>query len=213
MSPMWYDGRAVLRDLLAASSYRTIAQAVASLTRWTHPKTVAQTEGKNVFLIVRCKSMADRGKDGVLADGSSAMFDDNTGPTDAFLWANGIARGNFQDVQFNHVWQNSGLVERYTSLANPCVTPAFLAKLTDTDAEICAQLRYRAFELYGVWGGDGVAVKPNEYDHLAWADPLPFVPDVEARFRMFMKGKSGRTVSCARRLGWYFSGCLPDPTL
>ena len=40
MGGFWMDGNACLRDGLAASAYGSAAQAVASLTQFTHPTTV-----------------------------------------------------------------------------------------------------------------------------------------------------------------------------
>lgn len=48
-----FDGQAALSALIAASKYETIAQAVASLTVFTHPDTVAQTGGKALFPTIR----------------------------------------------------------------------------------------------------------------------------------------------------------------
>lgn len=209
---MWFDGNAVLRDLLSHSSFGSAAQAVAALTRWAHPDTVRQTGNRGIFPIIRCRVISDRGRDTTTTDGRAVMMDDNTGPTEAFLFAHGISRSSYRDVQFNHVWQSADEVESYTSLANLCVTPSFLAKLTDTDAEIAALLRYRAQDLYG-YAPAGPAGAPPGYATLRWADPLPPVPNLEATLRAAMHGKKGRTVSCARRLGWLFSGFQPDPGL
>lgn len=210
--PLWFDGNAVLRDLLGRSEYASAAQAVASLTRWAHPETVQQTGNRSIFAVVRCRVITDRGRDVTLTDGRTVMMDDNTAPTEAFLFAHGISRSSYRDVQFNHVWQSANEAESYTSLANICVTPSFLAKLTDTDAEIASTLRYRAFGLYG-YAPAGVPAEPPGYAELRWAEPLPPVAQLEATLRAAMRGKKGRTVACARRLGWLFSDFRPDPTL
>ncbi len=96
---------------------------------------------------------------------------------------------------------------------NLCVTPAFLAKLTDTDAAVCSLLRYRAYDLYG-YCPDGIPTPPcpTGYDGLAWRAPLDAVRDVERRFRLAMATKPrDRTVLAARELGWRFSDFAPDP--
>lgn len=52
---MWFDGNAVLRELLARSEYGSAAQAVAALTRWAHPTTVRQTGNRGLFPVIRCR--------------------------------------------------------------------------------------------------------------------------------------------------------------
>lgn len=209
---MWFDGNAVLRDVLERSTYGSAEQAVAALTRSAHPDTVRQTGNRGIFPVVRCRVISDRGKDATTADGRRVMMDDNTAPTEAFLFAHSISRSSYRDVQFNHVWQSADEAESYTSLANLCVTPSFLAKLTDTDAEVGALLRYRAYDLYG-YAPTGAVAAPAAYANLRWADPMPAVRDLEGTLRAAMRGRRGRTVECARRLGWLFSGFEPDPSL
>lgn len=142
------------------------------------------------------------------------MMDDNTAPTEAFLFAHGISRSAYRDVQFNHVWQSAADAANYTSLANLCVTPSFLAKLTDTDPEIAGLLRYRAFSLYGYTPSDASPLsEPHGYSALKWAETLPPVENLESVLRGALRRRSGRTAECARRLGWLFSGFRPDPML
>jgi hypothetical protein len=106
-------------------------------------------------------------------------------------------------------------VRAYTSLANLCMTPAFLAKLTDTDNEIRNLLRFRAYDLHS-YVPENVATptKPDEYDALQWCPPMPAVLDLEQVFRQAMRTKPrDRTTISARELGWYFSEYHPDETL
>lgn len=198
------DGLAALESVIAASPYRTIEQAVASLTIFSHPETVRQTACQSfvrtVRNAVRRGQVEDRG-------GVSIAFDDNKSPTDAFLWCNGLKRRP-RETQFNHVYANSADHECYTSLANLCATPSFLAKLTDTDERARALLRFRAFDLYR-WVPPGLAQPeaPPGYRQLEWAHPLPPVANVEAMCRAVMARRPGdRTVKIARRIGWIFSG-------
>ena len=208
-SKNWLDGNVMLRRLLDRSEYGSAEQTVAALTQWSHPDTVAQTQSRALFPIVRCRNVSDRGSEVTIGD-RTVMQDDNTGPTDAFLYANGLSR-SYRDAQFNHLWPVND-ADTYTSLANLCVTPSFLAKLTDTDSNVCAVLRFRAFKLYG-YAPRGVPVEPHGYEALGWADLLPPVTDLEAAMRGAMRGKDSRTVRCARRLGWLFSGFAPDASL
>lgn len=173
------SGREVLRSLLAAA-YGSPAQAVASLALFSHPETVAQTEYKAAVPVIRGE-IALRGKIGE-RDGRQVGFDDNTAPTNVFDWINGrTVRPD--DIQYNHVYDDSKNPDTYTCLANLCVTPSFLAKLTDHDREIRALIRYRVWDIYH-WhpAHEPEPVKPVGYDDLVWAPFLPAVSDAKAVF-------------------------------
>jgi hypothetical protein len=208
-----FNGRLALTRVMEQSEYRSLAQAVASLTAFAHPDTVAQTGGRNVFRSVRRRQQRDVGTFAeVVGSEGRVMIDDNRSPAVAFEWAHGIRER--PDVQANHVWSRSQDVTAYTSLANLCLTPAFLSKLTDTDAAITTLLRYRAYDLFGYWPDQSNAVKPADYDRLTWAEPLPSIPNLERALRAAMRTKpKDRVVVCARTLGWLFSDFQPDSTL
>jgi hypothetical protein len=196
-----FDGQTALTALIAASRYRTLAQAVASLALFSHPETVAQTGGLALFPTIR-------GTPGeyVEVDGRRLMLDDNKSPTDAFLWANGLNRRG-RDTQFNHVYAASGDPDAYTALQNLVMTPAFLAKLTDTNPEVKALLAWRTFDLYG-WVPAGFAKpeRPVDYATLEWATPLPPMTDLKGRLEAVMARRpKDRTVTAARRLGWLYA--------
>ncbi|MFT4252619.1 MAG: hypothetical protein QM608_09060 [Caulobacter sp.] len=197
------DGQAALEAVIAGSQYRTIAQAVASLTLFSHPATVRQTQCKALFPTIRNQKRVGQYD---LHEGRMVLLDDNKSPTDAFLWANGINRRG-PDTQFNHVYANSLDMDAYTALPNLCMTPAFIAKLTDTNEHVRALLCYRSHQLYG-WLPKGATPpeKPEEYEILEWAAPLPPVADVRATMERAMASKpKSRTVIAARRLGWLFA--------
>ena len=101
------DGRAALERVIQQSHYGSLEQAVASLALFAHPDTVAQTRTSNVFRIIRARLSEERGKFEDLPGVGRVMIDDNKGPTDAFTWAHGIPKNQYQDVQFNHVWAES----------------------------------------------------------------------------------------------------------
>ena len=62
----------------------------------------------------------------------------------------------------------------YTALWNICAIPEFLAALSDKDADVRAPLRYRSFDLYGVFPPDAVQPeKPPSYAELRWRQPHP----------------------------------------
>jgi hypothetical protein len=211
-----FDGQAILQRVIEMSSYRSLEQAVAALAAFAHPGTVAQAHSQNIFRIVRTRAMEERGKFSGLSGTGAVMFDDNKGPTDAFVWAHGISRSQYRDVQFNHIWGDTLDVSLYTNLANICVLPAFLSKLTDSHRHIQALLRYHSFALYRGWKptAQPEPAKPSGYDELVWADPLPAVQDLEASYRGAMRTKpKDRTTVGARELGWIFSNYQPDKTV
>ena len=197
------DGMLAFEALIASSQYQSTAQAVASLTLFTHPDTVRQTEGKAVFPTIRNQKRVGEYAE---HEGRQVLLDDNKSPKDAFLWANGLSRRG-ADTQFNHVYASSLDADAYTALPNICMTPAFIAKLTDTNREIRHLLQYRSYQLYGwVPTGKEPPRKPDSYEVLEWAAPLPAIGDVRAAIMRAMATKpKDRTVKAAMKLGWLFS--------
>lgn len=129
-------------------------------------------------------------------------LDDNKAPTDVFMWCNGMQRRP-PDLQFNHIYRRSKDPDCYCCLANICVTPSFIAKLTDTRKEITDILKYRVWELYG-WHPmhEQVPIAPKGYAELEWAPCLPAVHDVKDRFRSVLARRvKDRTSMFANEIG------------
>ena len=206
------DGSAALEQIIARAGYASVAHVVAEHTVFLHPDTVAQTRGEPVFPVIRAKLNTPRRRV-VEVDGRRLWADDNGPPTYAFLWAARRRKG--PDIQFNHVWPGSDVPELYTALWNLCVTPAFLAKTTDTHPEVRQCLRYRAFALFDrVPAGEKPLAEPQGYASLQWAPHPEPIPDLEAVFRAAMASASKNSATtAARELGWLFSGWRPDATL
>lgn len=207
LSELNFDGQRALEALIAASPYRSLCQAVASLAVFSHPDTVRATQCRPVLKIVRD---AERRGQIELREGELIGLDDNKAPTDVFILCNNFPRRR-RDVQFNHVYSASGDPESYTNLANICVTPSFLAKLTDTNAEVRALLQYRAFDLYG-WHPRHAETprEPKRYYSLCWASPLPAVTEAGSLFEAAMERRPlDRTTKFARQLGHIFNGFRP----
>ncbi|OIN61208.1 hypothetical protein [Arsenicibacter rosenii] len=194
-----FNGYAVLQSILD-QTHGGVAQAFAQFALFSHPDTVAQTNNKALFPIIRTRNNKDRGK--VLID-EKLVLCDNTSCHHAFLWTHSLKSEEIQDVQFNHVY-SINKPEYYTSLANICVTPAFLAKLTDGNDEIKALLRYRVWDIYGfVPEGFEIPPKPTQYDELKWAPFMPAVPDLKTTITERLKNcKSNRTLTAVREFGW-----------
>jgi hypothetical protein len=204
------DGAALLDRFVRLAGHPSIEHAVAAHTVFLAPETVAQCRGGALFPVVR--DPRRRGELGRLPDGREVLFDDNTTPTDAFLWAAGRAKG--RDVQFNHVWPSASDPGAYTALWNLCCTPAFLAKATDTHAPTVAALRFRAWQLYGCLPvGTEPPVEPAGFADLPWAAMTEPIVDLERVLRDRMRAAPlRRATQVAARIGWLFSEG-PDRTL
>ncbi len=204
------DGQAVLSALLSESTYGGLLQAVARLSVFAHPDTVIQAQTRGVFSIVRCRASSERGKITQLASGRRAMLDDNKGPTDAFVWAHGWKKKEYTDLQFNHLWSCGDDPDHYTNLANLCVLPAFLSKLSDTHEETKTLLRYRSFDLHGYNPTPTAIKRPANYETLSWSDPLPPVQNLEAKYiEKMRRSPRDRTTQSLYKVGWLFSDFRP----
>lgn len=197
-----FDGKKELLNVARKAGYKDVSQLVASFTLFTHPETVSKTKNKNLFNIVR--DSPNRGKI-IEIEGRKVMACDNTGPQHAFLWSNGNFK--YDHVQFNHIYSESKNVEIYTSLANICLTPSFIAKLTDKDETTKNLLRYRAYDLYGFNPLDKKLDKPDGYEALNWKSMIDPLDDLKG----FLKERIercplSRTAISCRELGWMFSG-------
>lgn len=203
-----FDGKEALLQLASAAGYKSLSQLVAANTLFAHPNIVSQTKNKNLFRIVR--DFPNRGKI-IEHCGQQVMGCDNTGPQHAIEWSLGGMTKS--DIQINHIYSESKDVTLYTSLANLCATPTFIAKLTDTDKEIKYLLQYRSYELYGFFKSE-VPKMPDRYDNLEWMKFVEPISDLEGflRKRLATCPKS-RTAVSAKELGWYFSDYEPDQDL
>ena len=173
-----YNGEAALLEILRESSYLGLAQTIASLSLFTHPKTVEITQGKGLFRIRRYRAGERRG---TILEDEKVVLCDNDSPTRAFLWANRLSRQEYSEVQFNHIYPLSNEPAYYTSLANLCVTPAFLSKLTDKNEQVKSLLRFRAYDLYRfVPDGHSTPAKPDGYGQMTWAETGEVCSDLKS---------------------------------
>lgn len=208
------DGKKALKKIISDSLYGSLEQAVASLALFSNPDTVKQTKNRNVFRVIR--NFQNRGKYADYGDGKRVLEDDNKAPTDAFIWANKIKRSQYSDIQFCHIWRDSKSVKLYTCIANICILPAFLAKLTDSDLNIIDLLKHRIFKLYDGFHPDDnePPVKPFYYDSLLWSKTIPPNYEVEKSCRVAMASKPrDRVTKSAKEIGWLYSDYEPDSEL
>jgi hypothetical protein len=97
------------------------------------------------------------------------MYDDNTTPTWAMLWAHGGVLGHRQGWVFAHVWPACDDVDSYTHLANLAIVPECFASLTDKDGPLTSYLQWHAWKKYK-WKPKhiGPPQKPADYDTIKW---------------------------------------------
>lgn len=208
-TPILMDGLAALEAVLGAEN---LLPVVASHAVFLHPDTVRQAGQTAMFPIVRAEGAERRGA--IIDWGHSRVVAcDNLSPTHAFLWA--AERGKGPDIQFNHVWPGKRDPTLYTALWNICVTPAFLAKLTDNHPVVKAAIRCRAHDLYGYLPkGQARPAEPPGFSSLSWAPHPPPIANLETVFRRRMASVgSSRCTIAAKQLGWTFSCFKPDSTI
>lgn len=211
--PAIMNGHEALTALVTRAGYPSLEAAVAAHTLFLHPSTVAQTHGKALFPIVRGNARKGVHKFELLTDGRRVWVDNNIPVNRLFLWA--AQRGRGVDVQCNHVWNTSNDPDGYTALWNLCLTPAFLAKATDSRGPAKDLLQYRAYDLYGqVPKGYYAPVRPQGYEDLKWLDFTPAVDDLEGMLRTCLRNRPNTSPGhVARQLGWLFSDWAPDDSL
>jgi hypothetical protein len=160
----------LLPDLDSMDDYRTTLVSMVARTSWlAHPDTV-KAIGKAVFPAVRARKQNTRGGHVLQNDKAVGMYDDNTTPRWALLWAHGIPMTHHPSGRtFAHVWEGADDMESYTHLANIVMVPECLAGLTDKKGPLTCYLRWHAWSVYG-WKPGHVAVPemPEDYDTVTW---------------------------------------------
>jgi hypothetical protein len=109
-------------------------------------------------------------------------------------------------VQYNHVYQKSYDPSYYTSLANLCVTPAFLSKLTDKNPRIIQLLKYHVKIKYDfVPPGEPLPEEPENYGRLIWAEFLPAYPVLRGRIEERLKRNAESRIALSiEHFGWHY---------
>lgn len=111
------------------------------------------------------------------------MYDDNTTPRWAMLWAHGISHTSHPSSRtFAHVWEGADDIDCYNHLANIVMVPEPFAGLTDKKGPLTNYLRWHAWSVYG-WKPEkmNVPVKPEDFDDIQWKylpkidDPMEFI--------------------------------------
>jgi len=174
-----------------------------------HPNTVARFPG-SVFPTIRDPRKREQP---VEHEGQiTGMYDDNTTPRWALLWAHGIPGKSKQPTQgwtISHVWDRSKDMGAYTHLANLALLPEYLGSLSDKQGPLTHFLRFHAWHVYR-WKPEGIDMpeKPISYDAIQWHyfDPID---DPVGFFRAeFSKGNCGRCKALKPLMKQVFGGEL-----
>jgi hypothetical protein len=156
-----------LVKIVAATSYLAHPATVQMLCRAVFP--AVRSRNKTPRFSTKCWKLCETNCQG---DCSSpvAMYDDNTTPRWALLWAHGYKIASHPSGwTFAHVWTAADDIDSYTHLANIVMVPEPLAGLTDKEGPLTSYLKYHAFAIYGWKPKDApVPVKPDSYDDIIW---------------------------------------------
>ncbi len=160
--------------------FRNLAQMLAQ-TSWLPDPAVVQKLNRPVF-----PSMPDmRHRIEIIKSKNNAaigMFDDNTTPEWALLWAHGLEGARPSGWSVIHVWPVTKDLNTYTHLANLALVRETLASLTDKEGPLTAYLRWHAWQVYG-WKPESEKepTQPAHYAEIQWryleetADPQALI--------------------------------------
>lgn len=148
--------------------FQDLCRMVAKTSWLPHPDTV-RALGRAAFPTSRAKRQHPRFTSISKNGEPVGMYDDNTTPTWAILWAHGIVGGDRTGWGFAHVWPASDDINSYTHLANLAMIPECFASLTDKDGPLTGYLRWHAWTVYG-WKPDHVEPPqmPVDYNNIQW---------------------------------------------
>ncbi|MFO0885902.1 MAG: hypothetical protein U0894_17240 [Pirellulales bacterium] len=172
-----------LPELDPLEEYRPELVRMVAKTSWlAHPDAV-KAIGRAIFPTVRARKQHKRGSE-VIEDGIAVgMYDDNTTPRWAILWAHGIPITHHPSGRtFAHVWEGADDIASYNHLANIVIVPEPFASLTDKQGPLTSYLRWHAWSIYG-WKPASAPLpeKPKDFDGIPWRylskidHPLEFI--------------------------------------
>jgi len=206
-----FSGKPTLREVLE-KSYGSVCQAVASMTVFPPNAIVDRLTGAVCNAVRISKQHVLSGKKCrdtiLLADGRLVMLDENCIPDGIFKFcfkptsSRAIKRDNAY-TQLNHIYRCAGLgPEYFANLANLCITPNFVAKLTDEDSEVKLMLKFRAFQLYG-FNPEAIDFSsiPSEFFELKWFE-VPLLNQANFdEFRLKFEAKKDKDFAKAKECG------------
>lgn len=148
----------------SSSLFEMVAQ-----TSWLPDPVTVKALPRAIFPTVRATNQNPRFSYIIDNEKQIGMYDDNTTPRWALLWAHGLQDTNRNGWTFAHVWPVSQDMRSYTHLANLAMVPEALGSLTDKQGPLTSYLRWHAYEVYG-WKPEGKEMpeKPLGYDGAQW---------------------------------------------
>ena len=156
--------------------YPYICKMVAETSWLPHPDTV-RALGRAVFPTSRARKQHPRLQNILENEKPIGMYDDNTTPTWAILWAHGLRGGSRTGWEFAHVWNVSDDIDSYTHLANLAMIPECFASLTDKTGPLTRYLKWHAWTIYGWKPGHAVPPEaPEDYGKILWR----YLPKIDA---------------------------------
>ena len=170
------DAQPVLQSKDAAR----IVQIAVRYLLMPNPDVVRELDGA-VFPVVRDPRLRGTCEEDKTKFGKPIMYDDNTTPRWAILWAHGCLRMSFPPGgwTFAHVWDESKDPDAYTHVANLVMMPESLGSLSDKNGPLVDALRFHAQEVYH-WRPDNKPevelpkyFEKSEWDKLEWTYMKP----------------------------------------
>ena len=176
------DGEKPLIELLE-KNYGSLIKAIAQLTLFPPTEIVKKLGSKKVVNAMRySKSIKTKNKEGEVTKIGNMhyLLDGNCIPDTIFKACfKNIGNNNFFDrdqsnTQLNHIYPSaiSQNPEIHSNLAKLCLTPNFIAYLTDKEGVVINLLQFRAYQLYD-YNPKGIDFNTKTYDefiNIEWID-------------------------------------------
>jgi hypothetical protein len=146
-----------------------LARMVAATSWVPHPDTV-RSLGREAFPTSRERRKHPRFTRILTNRKRVGMYDDNTTPRWALLWAHGFKETHHPSGwTFAHVWESADDIKDYTHIANLVMVPECFGSLTDKCGPLTSFLRWHAWATYG-WKPASVETpkKPKGYGQISW---------------------------------------------
>ena len=208
----------VVIDRLATKAF---IDAIVPLCRFPNPCVVAQLGGGEVFGTIRANGGNTRFNIGQTSSGAKVMYDDNTTPRLAFLWAHGClmtAHPRFQEVDgkkrshyvFAHVWEAAQDVNAYTNVANLVAVPKYVSSLTDGNGPLASYFQYHAHSVYG-WKPATMPNPSKPRDYQAFLSHVVYLNSVSKKNPRVLVKNRGDKSNAQRFTTLKSNGIFPWP--
>lgn len=165
-------------DIDCIDEYCADLVRMVARTSWLpDPETVKAFQGA-VFPSIRARKGHTRTGPVTENGRNIGMYDDNTTPRWALLWAHGIPITHHPSGRtFAHVWEGADDITAYTQLANIVMVPEPFAALTDKKGPLTKYLRWHAWSVYEWRPNHAIEPEiPPDFDTVAWR----YLPRIDA---------------------------------